>query len=129
MLTDIVDFLGYQMNPYPYIKHADAFVSTSHVEGLSMVIGEALVLRTPVIATNCNGQIEALQGGKYGFLVDNSESGVYNGMKAVLTGEYVGNELAYSGSERYLPFRLEDYMQRICSLLEIDTQSQVVSTQ
>ncbi len=129
MLTDIVDFLGYQMNPYPYIKQADAFVSTSRVEGLSMVIGEALVLRTPVIATNCNGQIEALQGGKYGFLVDNSESGVYKGMKAVLTGEYVGNELAYSGSERYLPFRLEDYMQRICSLLEIDTQTQVVSKQ
>lgn len=117
-LTEHVAFLGFQKNPYPYIKQADAFVSSSYVEGLSMVIGEALILRTPVIATNCSGQVEALQHGKYGLLVENSEHGIYEGMRSFLTGAYTGHELVHSGPERYLPFQLEQYMQRICNLLE-----------
>lgn len=117
-LIERVSFLGFQKNPYPYIKHADAFVSSSYVEGLSMVIGEALILRTPVIATRCSGQVEALQHGKYGLLVENSERGIYEGMKSFLTGAYTGQELMHSGPERYLPFQLEQYMRKICSLLE-----------
>ena len=117
-LIERVSFLGFQKNPYPYIKQADAFVSSSYVEGLSMVIGEALILRTPVIATRCSGQVEALQRGKYGLLVENSERGIYEGMKSFLTGTYTGQELMHSGPERYLPFQLEQYMRKICSLLE-----------
>lgn len=117
-LTEHVIFLGFQENPYPYIKQADAFVSSSRVEGLSMVIGEALILRKPIIATNCSGQVEALQHGKYGLLVENSESGIYRGMKSFLTGTYKGHELVHSGPERYLPFQLEQYMKKICTLME-----------
>lgn len=82
-----------------------------------MVIGEALVLRTPVIATMCSGQIEALQHGKYGLLVENSEQGIYEGMRAFLMKKYTGQELKRSGPERYLPYQLERYMTRICNLI------------
>lgn len=117
-LEENVIFLGFQQNPHPYIKQADAFVSSSRAEGLSMVIGEALILRTPIIATNCSGQAEALQHGKYGLLVENSERGIYDGMKAFLTGKYAGQELTHSGPERYLPYQLEQYMRRICTLMD-----------
>lgn len=112
-----ISFLGYQQNPYPYIKEADAFVSSSRTEGLSMVIGEALILRKPIIATNCSGQAEALQYGKYGLLVENSQRGIYGGMKAFLNGTYSGLELTHSGPERYLPYQLETYMRQICALM------------
>ena len=117
-LAEHIIFLGYQQNPYPYIEQADALLSTSRTEGLSMVIGEALILRTPIIATDCSGQAEALQHGKYGLLVENSERGIYGGMKAFLTGTYTGHELVHSGPERYLPYQLEQYMRRICALLD-----------
>ena len=48
-----VHFLGFQKNPYPYMKHAQALVLSSHYEGFVRVIPEALSLGTAVISTNC----------------------------------------------------------------------------
>lgn len=117
-ITKNIIFWGFQKNPYPYIDQADAFISSSRAEGLPMVTGEALILRTPIIATNCSGQDEALQHGKYGFLVDNSENGIYRGMRAFLTGEYTGQELTNSGPQRYAPYQLKRYIHRICAILD-----------
>ena len=52
-LEEKVVFLGFQENPFPYIKHAKFRVLTSDWEGFALVIAEALVLGTPVISTNC----------------------------------------------------------------------------
>jgi len=52
-LEEKVVFLGFQENPFPYIKHAKFKVLTSDWEGFALVIAEALVLGTPVISTNC----------------------------------------------------------------------------
>lgn len=117
-LADHVHFMGFQDNPYPYIKCADAFVSSSLVEGLPMVLGEALILNTPIIATSCGGQVEALQNGRYGLIVDNSTEGVYTGMKAFLEGKYTGQEIRFAGPECYLPYQLDKYIHRIMDLIE-----------
>lgn len=50
-----VHFLGFQSNPYPYMKQAAFLVSSSRYEGFSNVIIESLCLGTPVIATNSPG--------------------------------------------------------------------------
>lgn len=52
-LEEKVVFLGFQENPFPYIKHAKFKVLTSDWEGFALVIAEALVLGTPVISTDC----------------------------------------------------------------------------
>lgn len=52
-IEDKVIFLGFQENPFPYIKHAQFKVLTSDWEGFALVIAEALVLNTPVISTDC----------------------------------------------------------------------------
>ena len=54
-LTRRVVFMGFQQNPYPFIKRAKALVLPSDVEGLSTVLQEAICLGTPVIATDCPG--------------------------------------------------------------------------
>lgn len=45
--------IGYQTNPYKYIKYADCFVLSSRWEGLPNVLTEALYLNTPAAATTC----------------------------------------------------------------------------
>ncbi|MDD7723951.1 MAG: glycosyltransferase [bacterium] len=45
-------FLGYQNNPYKYMKHSVAIVSSSYTESLPGVIIEALSIGVPVISTN-----------------------------------------------------------------------------
>lgn len=79
-----VSFLGFIKNPYPYIANADVLISSSIAEGYPLVVCEALALSTPVIATRCSGNLDVLQNGKYGLIVENSEEGIYQGMKRVL---------------------------------------------
>jgi glycosyltransferase involved in cell wall biosynthesis len=47
-----VKFLGWQENPYPYIKNASLLVHPSKFEALPTILIEALILNTPVIATD-----------------------------------------------------------------------------
>lgn len=51
-LCNRVHYIGNQINPYKFIKHASALVSCSFSEGLPGVIIESLLLKTPVISTN-----------------------------------------------------------------------------
>lgn len=84
-LDDIVQFTGFKENPYPYIKNADVFLLTSRDESFSLVVGESLIIGTPVVATDCCGIEEWLgRDEMYGYIVENSTDGIYYGMKKVL---------------------------------------------
>lgn len=52
-ISDKVIFLGFNKNPYPFMKDAKGFVLSSRSEGFVRVIPEALALNAPVISTNC----------------------------------------------------------------------------
>lgn len=52
-LHDCVKCVGFQKNPYGYIKYADCFVLSSRWEGLPNVMIESLYLGTPVSAFKC----------------------------------------------------------------------------
>lgn len=52
-LANQVHFLGFQKNPYPYIKHAKALLLTSKNEGAPLVLVEALMLGTAISAMDC----------------------------------------------------------------------------
>lgn len=55
-------FMGYQNNPYKYIKHCSVFVLPSYSEGLPGVLIEALFLNKRVITTNSSvGDWEIMQ--------------------------------------------------------------------
>lgn len=83
-LNEIVTLWGFQKNPYPYLKHSDIFVCSSVSEGYSTAVTEALILELPVVTTLCSGMNELLIDGKCGLITENSEYGLYSGIKYVL---------------------------------------------
>ncbi len=67
-----VHFLGYQENPYKFLKRAKFFVLSSLNEGLPNVILEALACQTPVISFDClSGPSELVLDKINGLLVEN----------------------------------------------------------
>lgn len=65
-----VALLGFNDNPFSFMKHSDLFVLASHFEGLPNVLVQALALDIPIIATDCPGGVSELLGhGKYGSLI------------------------------------------------------------
>ena len=79
-----IKIVGYKENPYKYVKSSDLFVCSSLSEGYSLVIAESLVLGIPVVSTKCSGPIEILRNGENGLLVENSEEGLYKGLKEII---------------------------------------------
>lgn len=83
-----VTFLGFKKNPYKYVKAADLYVCSSRREGFSTAVTEALVVGTPVVSTNCSGAVELLgENNEYGIVVENSEQGIYEGIKEMIADE------------------------------------------
>lgn len=83
-LENNVKLLGYKENPYPYIAQADMLLLSSYYEGLGLVLIEANILGVPCFATRFANVDNTLDNGKYGLVVENSESGIYNGLKSIL---------------------------------------------
>lgn len=46
-------YLGFQSNPYPFLKHCDVFVLPSRMEGFPNVVLEAMCFNRPIASTTC----------------------------------------------------------------------------
>jgi glycosyltransferase involved in cell wall biosynthesis len=69
-VRDSVFMPGYVANPLPLLKAAQVFALASRFEGLSLVLQEALVVGTAIVATDCpGGPATVLDGGRCGVLV------------------------------------------------------------
>ena len=96
-LENTVSFLGYQTNPYKYLRNADLFVCSSLHEGFCTAVTESLIVGTPVITTMCSGMEELLgKNHEYGIIVDNAEEALYEGIRELLQND---EKLAYYSSK------------------------------
>lgn len=69
-LSEHCILLGNKDNPYPFMKKAKLFLSTSLKEGLPTVLIESMVCGTPVISMDCpTGPKEILNNGEFGALI------------------------------------------------------------
>lgn len=91
-LDQYVTFLGYQENPYAIISKMDLFVCSSRREGFSTAVTEAILLNIPVLTTACSGMDEILLDGKYGMIVENDETALYNGLKMIMNDHHILSE-------------------------------------
>lgn len=78
-----IEFLGAKENPYPYLKKSDCLLMSSQFEGYPVVFVESYVLNKPIVTTDVSDAKKDVEG-KHGIVCDNSEKGVYDGMKQFL---------------------------------------------
>ena len=83
-LESRVKLVGFDTNPYKYIANSDAFVCSSFYEGFSSVVAESLILGIPVVSTDVSGAREMLGDSEFGLVVENSDEGIYTGIKSEL---------------------------------------------
>lgn len=79
-----VFLLGTKMNPYPNIKECDYFCLFSEKEEYSIVLNEAKILNKNILLTDTTTK-DVVQDYPNARIFDNSESGMYTGLRYVLT--------------------------------------------
>lgn len=117
-LDSYVSLLGFCSNPYPYIKNADVFISSSRTEGYSTVVCEAIILGVPVLATDCSGMSEIIGNSGCGIISENSEEGIYRMMKQILDDGSQLEKLREKTLEHRKIFQLKNRMKEIEGILD-----------
>ena len=117
-LTNDVVLLGFKDNPYKYVKTSDLFVCSSISEGFSLVIGESMAVGIPVISVDCPGPNEVLGFGKYGYLVNNNENDLYNGIKDVIDNKSLYENYRKKAIERGKMFSINGFINKIEVILD-----------
>lgn len=118
LLNKKITLLGFKKNPFKYISRSSLYVSPSFTEGYSLSIAEAIILGVPVLGTNCDGNATVLDDGKYGLLVENSENGIYTGLKKIISSPELINELRIKSHERKNFFNYEKSIYSFENIIE-----------
>lgn len=83
-LSKTAFLLGFQSNPYKFIKECDLFICSSIAEGYSTVVSESVLCGTPVLSTDVAGSNEPIENPRCSVIVENSEEALYEGIKSIL---------------------------------------------
>ncbi|MBM7417854.1 MULTISPECIES: glycosyltransferase [Chryseobacterium] len=117
-VDETATMLGFTDNPYPYFNKADFYILSSRYEGFPTVLFEAITLKKKIIATEVSGVREMLNDGELGLIIENSEEGIYSGMKKALLDSQDFEKYTDKLKDYEMPFNLENSVQKIVSILD-----------
>ena len=117
-VTETSTLFGFTDNPYPIIKNADFYILSSRYEGFPTVLFEAITLKKNIIATDVSGVREMLEDGKLGLIVENSEEGIYEGMKKALQNSEAFKNYQENLKDYQMPFNLENSVNEIIKTID-----------
>ena len=117
-VDETATMLGFTDNPYPYFKNADFYILSSRYEGFPTVLFEAITLKKKIIATDVSGVREMLKDGDFGLIVENSEEGIYNGIKKAITDQTFFQTYTSQLENAEMPFSLEKSVEKIMTVLD-----------
>ena len=129
-LEDIVFLMGFDSNPYQYLKTADLFVFASNHEGFPNALLEAMACNLPIVTTNCpSGPNEILEAEigydyqeklltKYGILVPrNSEKQMIEAIVCMMENKAYYENCKASMATRILDFEKEKILEEFYNVL------------
>lgn len=113
-LNGRVALAGRQANPWKYMARADVVALASRSEAFPNVIGEALALGRPIIATSCSpGVADYLDHGRYGLLVPPEDvNALAAGLERLLRDDEARQALAARAPSRAESFGLSRVVER-----------------
>ena len=118
-MQDSFKFLGFQENPYKFMKNCDLYVCSSRREGFSTAVTEALILGIPVVSTDCSGAKELLgKNNEYGVVTNNNTQDLYLGIKDILNCNELLNHYKKQAIKRGALFSKKNTLEAVEKLLE-----------
>ena len=92
-LGNTCTLIGFDKNPYKYMNQSDLYVCSSHREGFSTAVSEALILGIPVVSTRVSGANELLgSNDEYGIVVNDDLDALYSAVLRILSDKNLLNE-------------------------------------
>jgi glycosyltransferase involved in cell wall biosynthesis len=108
-------FLGWQKNPYQFLRFADIFILVTNYEACPNSLLEALSLGIPTMASDVDfGPREILDHGKYGILLkNNSPEEIEKKIKQVMKNRKLRSQLRQLSKVRIREYNLQNTWNRI----------------
>lgn len=101
-VEDCFVLLGGRTNPYPYMKHCTALIQPSRLEGKSLVLDEAKILTTPIVATEYLTVRDQILDGKEGVITPIAAQGIAQGILNLMNNpEKLGEIRDYLAANHY----------------------------
>lgn len=118
-LSSSVKLLGFKNNPYKYVKNSDIYVMSSDVEGLPLVVAEALTLGKVIVSTRCTGPMEMIGNNEYGILTkENSSDSLKESLKEILLDKEKQKYLEEKALERSSILDEKEFWKKFYGILE-----------
>ena len=96
-----VNFLGFCENVSDYLKISDLFVLSSISEGLSNALLEAMACGLPVVATKVSGNVDLIEDGINGFLVEpGNPKALASAIEKVLNDENLSKKMGEANRKK-----------------------------
>lgn len=114
---DIIESDKINYSPYSLMKQCDIFIMSSLSESFGMVRVEALSLGLPVLTTDVAYTRELIDD-KYGLVVENSEQGIYEGIKKVVEDKTLVTNLKDQVKDYSYETKNIEILDKITKLLE-----------
>jgi len=117
-LSGQIHMLGFIKNPYPYIALSDAFVMPSLSEALPTALCEAMILKKPVIVTDCSGCREIVNNGEFGLIAEQNDSDLAEKMMMLMNDKGLLNHFKIKSMERSSLFNDEKNLKNYYNIFD-----------
>lgn len=97
-----ISYHGFTNNPLLVINESNIFILPSHIEGLSLALIDAMMMKKAIIATDIDGNPEVIKHNKTGILikVKNKES-LKNSLRLLLSDKKLSKKLSDEARKYY----------------------------
>ena len=109
---------GFSDNPYKYIKSADLCVFPVKNDSYGTAAVESVILGKPVIISDCKGVRDLLGDSEYGVISDNSDHGLYECIKKMITDDEYRMHYEEKAKERAKYFSKDARIKDLSDLFE-----------